>query len=161
MEGATTLPDFPIADTKLESYTGTIDEALKKRYQQLVGSMASISVFTGPDISLTHSVLSRYLTSPGDQHLLAAIHAWRFLIRTRNLALKTSVLMSDNNGYSISGPAPDANNPLDPEPIFFGVSDASFADDPFTRSSSDGYLFKLFGMPMKATEQRSGTNPTT
>jgi hypothetical protein len=80
MEGATTLPDFPIADTQLKPYTGVVDEALKKRYQQLVGSMAYISVFTRPDISLTHSILSRYLTSPGEQHLRAAIHAWRFLI---------------------------------------------------------------------------------
>jgi hypothetical protein len=163
MEGATTLPEFPMADTKLKPYTGTVDEALKKRYQQLVGSMAYISVFTRPDISLTHSVLSRHLTSPGEQHLRAAIHAWRYLIRTRNLALKASALTSDNNGYSIPGPAPDVDNPLDPEPIFFGASDASFADDPSTRVSSDGYLFKLFGMPIdwKATKQRSVTKSTT
>jgi hypothetical protein len=49
------------------------------------------------------------------------------------------------------------------EPIFFGASDASFADDPSTRASSDGYLFKLFGMPIdwKATKQRSITKSTT
>ena len=32
IEGATTLPDFPMADTKLNTYTGTVDEALKRRY---------------------------------------------------------------------------------------------------------------------------------
>jgi hypothetical protein len=32
MEGATTLLDFPMADTQLKPYTGVIDEALKKRY---------------------------------------------------------------------------------------------------------------------------------
>jgi hypothetical protein len=32
MEGATTLPDFLIANTQLKLYTGVIDEALKKRY---------------------------------------------------------------------------------------------------------------------------------
>ena len=124
--------------------------------------MTYILVFTRPDISLTHSVLSRYLISPGEQHLLAAIHVWRFLIRTRNLALKASALISDNNGYSIPGPAPNANS-FDPEPIFFGASDASFADDPSTRSSSDGYLFKLFRMLIdwKATKQRSVTKSNT
>ena len=166
MEGATTLPDFPIADTKLKPHTETVDEALKKRYQQLVGSMAYISVFTRPDISFTHSILSRYLTSPGEQHLRAAIHAWRFLIRTRNLALKTSALTPDNTGYSVPGPTPNTTpNTKNPElePIFFGASDASFADDPLTRASSDGYLFKLFGMPIdwKATKQRSVTKSTT
>jgi hypothetical protein len=142
MEGATTLPDFPMIETQLDTYTGVVDEALKKRYQQLVGSMAYISVFTRPDISLTHSILSRHLTKPGQRHLDAAIHAWRFLIKTRNLAIKASALTSDNTGYSISGTNPNT------EPVFFRASDASFADDPSTRASSDGYLFKLFGMPI-------------
>jgi hypothetical protein len=154
MEGATTLPDFPMAETNLKPNT-VVDETLKKRYQQLVGSLAYISVFTRPDISLTHSILSQYLNNPGEQHLRAAIHAWRFLIKTRNLALKASALTADSAGYSV----PVTN----PEPIFFGASDASFADDPSTRASSDGYLFKLFGMPIdwKATKQRSVTKSTT
>ncbi|KAI1507549.1 Pol protein [Pyrenophora tritici-repentis] len=137
MEGATTLPDFPMAETNLEPNT-VVDKALKKRYQQLVGSLAYISVFTRPDISLTHSILSRYLNNPGEQHLRAAIHAWRFLVKTRNFALKASALTPDN-------------------------TDASFADDLSTRRSSDGYLFKLFGMPIdwKATKQRSVTKSTT
>jgi hypothetical protein len=166
IEEATTLPDFPMTDTKLELYTGTVDEALKKKYQQLVGSIAYISVFTRLDISLTHSVLSRYLTSPREQHLLAAIHAWRFLIRTRNLALKASALIPESYGYSVPGPTPDTNNTVlnsELEPIFFGASDASFADGPSTRASSDGYLFKLFGMAIdwKATKQQSVTKSTT
>jgi hypothetical protein len=146
IEGATTLPDFPIAETDLELNT-VVDETLKKRYQQLVSSLAYILVFTRPDISLTHSILSRYLNNPGEQHLRAAIHAWRFLIKTRNFALKASALTPDSAGYSI----PRTTNP---EPIFFGALDASFADDPSTRASSDGYLFKLFRMPIdwKATK---------
>jgi hypothetical protein len=136
MEGVTTLLDFSMADTNLEPYTGIVDEALKKRYQQLVGSMAYISVFTRPDILLTHSVLSQYLTSPGEQHLCAAIHAWCFLIRTQNLALKASAFTHDNTGYSVPGLAPitepNANIAFTPELIFFGASDASFADNPST-----------------------------
>jgi hypothetical protein len=167
MEGATTLPEFPMGDTQLQPHTGVVDEALKKRYQQLVGSMAYISVFTRPDISLTHSILSRYLTSPGEQHLRAAIHAWRFLIRTRNLALKASASTRDSTGYTVTSATPKIITHTTfnhgPEPIFFGASDASFADDPTTRTSSDGYLFKLFGMPIdwKATKQRSVTKSTT
>jgi hypothetical protein len=119
--------------------------------------MAYISVFTRPDISLTYSVLFRHLTKPGQRHLDAAIHAWRFLIKTRNLALKASALTTDNTGYSISGS--DSTT----EPVFFRASNASFADDPSTRASSDGYLFKLFRMPIdwKATKQRSVTKSTT
>jgi hypothetical protein len=92
------------------------------------------------------------------------------LIRTRNLALKALAFTPENTGYSIPGPAPnttpntlpDTEN-LELEPIFFGASDASFADNPLTRASSDSYLFKLFGMPIdwKATKQRSVTKSTT
>ena len=138
--------------------------------------MAYISVFTRsrPDISFTYFILSQYLNSSREQHLRAAIHAWRFLIRTRNLALKTSALTPDNTGYSVPGLTPNTTPSSTPdstpntknpelEPIFFGASDASFADNPLTRASSDGYLFKLFGMLIdwKATKQRSVTKSTT
>jgi hypothetical protein len=68
----------------------------------------------------------------------------------------TSALTPGSTGYSI----PRTTNP---EPIFFGASDASFADNPSTRASSDGYLFKLFGMPVdwKATKQQSVAKSTT
>jgi hypothetical protein len=167
MEGATTLPEFPMADTQLQPYTGVIDEAIKEGYQQLVGSMAYISVFTRPDISLTHSILSRYLTSPEEQHLRAAIRAWRFLIGTHSLVLKTSASTPESTGYTVTSATPkiitDTTFNHELEPIFFGASDASFADDPTTRTSSDGYLFKLFGMPIdwNTTKQRSVTKSTT
>jgi hypothetical protein len=34
------------------------------------------------------------------------------------------------------------------ELIFFGASDAAYADEPDTRRSSEGYLFKLYGLPV-------------
>jgi hypothetical protein len=37
--------------------------------------MAYILVFTWLDISLTHLILSRYLTNPREQHMRAAIYA--------------------------------------------------------------------------------------
>jgi hypothetical protein len=68
----------------------------------------------------------------------AAIYAWRFLIKTRNLALKASALTNYNTRYYIPGPTPDSS--VKSELIFFGASDASFADDSSTRASSDSYL---------------------
>ncbi|KAI0570724.1 hypothetical protein Alg215_10868 [Pyrenophora tritici-repentis] len=49
------------------------------------------------------------------------------------------------------------------QPLFYGASDAAFADDLPTRRSSQGYLFMLYGMPIdwKATLQRSVTKSTT
>ena len=34
------------------------------------------------------------------------------------------------------------------ELIFFSVSNAAYADEPDTRRSSEGYLFKLNGLPV-------------
>ena len=59
---------------------------------------------------------------------------------------------------------------MDQEPIdellqqvFFRTSDAAFADEPYTRRSLQGYLFKLFRMSVdwKAAIQRTVTKSTT
>jgi hypothetical protein len=51
----------------------------------------------------------------------------------------------------------------DRDPIFFGASDASFADEVETRRSSQGYVFQLFGMTVdwKSALQRTVTKSTT
>jgi hypothetical protein len=86
--------------------------------------------------------------------LAEVTYCWRYLIGKKE--------------YSISGGSDSSQNhylldeaPI--EPVFFGASDAAFADDPETRRSSQGYIFKLFGMPVdwKANVQRSVTKSTT
>ena len=49
------------------------------------------------------------------------------------------------------------------DPLFFGALDASFADNPNTRCSSQGYLFKFGGMTIdwKFTVQRTVSKSTT
>jgi hypothetical protein len=49
------------------------------------------------------------------------------------------------------------------DPVFFGASDAAFADEPDTRRSSQGYTFRLYGMTIdwKSTVQRTVTKSTT
>jgi hypothetical protein len=114
----------------------------------------------------TYSILSQYLTSPREQYLCTAIHAWHFLIRTRNLALKTLALNPNNTRYLVPrltpNTTPNTKN-LELKPIFFRVSNALFADNLLTRASLDSYLFKLFRMLIdwKATKQRLVTKLTT
>jgi hypothetical protein len=57
----------------------------------------------------------------------------------------------------------DQGDPYPGEPIFFRASDAAFGDDIDSRRSSQGYLFKLYGMTIdwKATLQRCVTKSTT
>jgi hypothetical protein len=49
------------------------------------------------------------------------------------------------------------------DPLFFGSSDASYADEPETRRSSQGYAFKFGGLMIdwKSTVQRTVTKSTT
>jgi hypothetical protein len=129
------------------------------RYQQLVGSLAYISTSTRPDVARAHSVLARHLQNPGQKHLHAVHHVWRYLIGAKNLAIRASADIQ-RGITSVSTPELAAQQL---EPLFYGASDAAFADEPETRRSSQGYLFKLYGLPIdwKATVQRSVTKSTT
>ena len=151
-------PDFPLKETILPPSTEEPNTERTKLYQQLVGSLAFISTFTRPDVARAHSVLARHLANPGQKHLYAAIHCWRYLIGKRNLAMKASGSIKQRDHYWI--PIEDAEPD---DPIFFGASDAAYADEPETRRSSEGFLFKLFGLPVdwKAAIQRTVTKSTT
>lgn len=56
-------------------------------------------------------------------------------------ATRALAYMTGTKTYAIEfGPPTDAESP-----VFFGASDAAFADDPITRRSAEGYIFKMFG----------------
>jgi hypothetical protein len=152
-------PDSPLAENYLEPSKDPPDDAQTEKYQQLVGSLGYLSSFTRPDIARTHSILARHLQNPGPAHIRAAIHCWRYVIGTKNLATRAAETIQSHDTY-YSKPLTDPNHE---EPLFYGASDASFADEPETRRSSQGYLFKLYGMPIdwKATVQRTVTRSTT
>jgi hypothetical protein len=146
----------PLAEDYLEASTEPHNDRRTRTYQQLVGSLAYISVFTRPDVARAHSVLARHLQNPGQKHLSAAYQVWRYLIRTKYLAISASG-DTPQNSYYLTKPQ-EARDDL----VFYGASDAAFADDP-ERKSSQGYLFSLYGLPIdwKATVQRSVTKSTT
>jgi len=156
---STRYPDVPLRENHFLPSTEEPNAARTHRYQQLIGSLAYISTSTRPDVARAHSVLARHLQNPGQKHLYAAHHVWRYLIGTKNLAIRASADIQQGI-TSITTPEP-ATQEL--EPLFYGASDAAFADEPETRRSSQGYLFKLYGLPIdwKATVQRSVTKSTT
>jgi len=142
-------PAVPLVENTLVQSSEEQNYQRTQLYQQLVGSLAYISTFTRPDVARAHSVLARHLQNPGQKHLSAAKHVWRYLYGTRHLAIRAKEAESSSSLWDKS--------------LFFGASDAAFADDEDTRQSSHGYLFKLYGMPIdwKATRQRSVTKSTT
>jgi hypothetical protein len=132
-----------------------------KRYQQLVGHVAYLVQYTGPDLARTHSVYAAHLVNPGQQHLALLEKTWHYIGNTRHLALQG---MAVENGkaqeYNSIGTAIEQSyNTTN----FLGTADAAFADDIKTRRSSQGYLFQLFNMTVdwKSTLQRTVTKSTT
>lgn len=114
-------------------------------YQQRVGSINYAAVITRPDIAYAASKLSKFLTYPSKKHMEAANRVLLYLAHTKDLAIKF-----------------DARVP-DPQTIFLASSDASYADDPNTRYSSQGYGFKLFNgiIDWKAAKQKTVTTSST
>ena len=114
-------------------------------YHQRIGSINFAAVNTRPDIAFAASTLSEFLTNPSPQHLEAANRVLRYLAHTRSYGIVFNAQAINTNC------------------IFFGSSDASFADDIETRYSSQGYCFKLFdGMiDWKASKQRTVTTGST
>jgi len=158
-------PDVPLTVNDLPPSDEPPSLDRTHRYQSLVGSLAFISTFTRPDVARSHSVLARHLQNPGELHYRHAVHCWRYLIGKKNWAIRTAEAIQDRDIYAkvLYNDQVDQINQGDEEPVFYGASDASFADEAETRRSSQGFLYKLYGMPIdwKATVQRTVTRSTT
>ena len=86
-QGSTKYPAVPLVDGKIGPSTEEPDEQRTKLYQELVGSLAYISTYTRPDVAQAHLELSRYLQNPGQKHISATYHVWKYLIGQRHLAI--------------------------------------------------------------------------
>jgi len=72
----------PMASGAMEFMVPNQEQATKKdisQYQQLIGSLMYISVYTRPDLSFTLLVLSRFLINPSQQHIKAARRVLQYL----------------------------------------------------------------------------------
>jgi hypothetical protein len=131
------LVHTPLAVDNLVPYEGTASAAAIHGYQQKIGSLLYAAVNTRPDVARTCSRLAEFARNPSPAHHLAADRAIAYLYQTRGYAIQFS------------------GDTIDTDQMIIRASDASFADDPNTRHSSQGYILKLFGGPVdwKATKQ--------
>jgi hypothetical protein len=155
LKGKAVYPDVPLKENWLPKSTEPPNENRTKLYQELVGSLAYLASFTRPETARAHSVLARHLQNPGQKHLHSVIHAWRYVIGSETRAICADGRKIDTGTFYGADQVT--------EPAFFGASDASYADEPDTLRSSEGYVFMLAGMPIdwKATIQRTVTKSTT
>jgi hypothetical protein len=92
-----------------------------------------------PDIARAHVLFACHLTYPGQSHVSKVRKTWEYLLGTKGYALETSALkhnlveyVTDDLSYKDS--------------LFFSSSDASYADEPETCRSLQGYTFKFGSM---------------
>jgi hypothetical protein len=149
-------PDTPLTENWLPQSIEEPDVARTKLYQQLISSLAYITVWGRPDVARTHVVFACHLTNLGQSHILKIRQTWRYLLSTKALALEASASTHDIAEYL-------TDDLTYRDPLFFRSSDASYADEPETRRSSQGYAFKFGGLMIdwKSTVQRTVTKSTT
>jgi len=106
-------------------------------YQSIIGSLMYAMTQTRPDLAFPVSLLSRFATNPSAAHMGAAKRVLRYLKHTRDLRITY-------NGHTEHG-------------AFQGYSDADWAGDTETRSSTSAYVFFLFGAPITWKSSRQHT----
>ena len=97
------------------------EEADKKTYQSLIGSVMFLMLATRPDLAYSISSLSRYNANPKSAHLAAAKRILRYVKGTKEAGLTLGGSSLELKGYA----------------------DAAFADDDATGRSTCGYVFML------------------
>lgn len=95
-------------------------------------------MFTRPDMAKSYSLLAEHLTNPTLEDLECANQCIQYLYSNRYRAIL----------YQVSGGSVG---------VFDGASDAAFADDFQTRTSSEAYLFRLFGGPIAWAAKKQPT----
>ena len=111
-----------------------------KLYQELIGSLNHLAVFSRPDISNAVSQLSQFLQDPTETHMKAARHVLRYLKGTRNFSI--------TYGHS-------------QELRILGFSDANWGGDKNDRKSTTGYLYMINNGAVSWTSHKQSTVATS
>jgi hypothetical protein len=118
--------------------TSLDDECLS--YAEMVGCLLYVAVCSRPDIQFAASALARYMSCPTKELVKHAIHVFRYLAGTVELALE----------FQGKG-----------QPVCY--VDADYGGDAATRRSTTGYAFMLFGacVSWQSRLQRTVATSTT
>jgi hypothetical protein len=135
----------PLAVDNLTPYDQTASPLSITGYQQKIGSLLYAAINTRLDIARICSRLAEFMRNPSSVRHYTADRAIAYLYQTRGYAL-----MYDGRTVNTDN-------------MIVRASDASFADDPINRRSSQGFILKLFGGPVdwKATKQTHVTKSST
>jgi len=146
--------------------------------QEKVGSILYAAVVTRPDVSFAASQLSQFAMNPSFEHLRYANRVLSYLQTTKYYAIEFSGSVDRTiEGETGSGSVDKTtegetgSSSIDKatevetgdDEVLQLSSDASFADDPESRKSTQGYLMKLFSgaITWQSSKQKTVTTSTT
>jgi transposase InsO family protein len=136
MESAATTstplpPSLPLLTTRPND-----KKANQQLYQEIVGSLNHIAVFSRPDISCAVSQLSQFNKDPSETHLKAARHVLRYLKFTRHWRI------TYGNSKTLD---------------IRGYADANWGGDKNDRKSTTGYVFIINNGAVSWTSHKQST----
>ena len=140
------MTDCTEASTPLVHHLSAQDSGAKlsasehERYHNMVGSLLYLACWSRPDISLAISELSRFVSCPGEKHMVAVKHLLRCLKGSRELGLKYS--------------KPGNSGPMDRPNKLWGFVDSDWAGCPDSRRSTSGYALMLNGAAISWKSKR-------
>jgi hypothetical protein len=109
-------------------------------YRNMVGSLLYLACWSRPDISFAVSELSRFVSSPGQNHMQAVKHLLRYLKGTSELGLRYS--------------KPKNSGPMDRPNVLWGFVDSDWAGCQDSRRSTSGYVLMLNGAAVSWKSKR-------
>ena len=129
------------ASTQLVATNQPLSAPLHALYRVLIGRLNYLAVMTRPDICTAVHQLARFLSAPGEEHMVAAKHLLRYLRGTPQLGLKYSKTPSLPSFDDVQVPEAFAHSDN-----LNGFVDANWAPSSDTqRKSTTGYVFMLHG----------------
>ena len=133
-------PHFKLSSSQ-SPQTDEENEVMKKvPYANAIGSMMYAMVCTRPDISYAVSLVSRFMSNPGEEHWKAVKWVLRYLVGSVEIGLCFKEGNKQENAVK-------------------GYVDSDYAGDLDKRRSLTGYVFTLFGntVSWKASKQDTVT----
>jgi hypothetical protein len=131
-----------VAPTPLHESTNLLDAtpydkmANMTLYQEIIGSLNHLAVYSRPDISNAVSQLSQFMQNPTETHMKSARYVLRYLKGTQNL----SITYGRSSSFRIHG-----------------FSDANWGGDKNDRKSTTGYLFMVNSGAVSWTSHKQST----
>ena len=117
------------------------DPLLIQTYQSIVGSLMYLSLSTRPDISYAVNGLSRYLSNPGNTHVVAAKRVLRYLNKTQHA--KLTYKQNDTSNQD--------------QLVINAYCDADWANDMDERKSTTGYIIMINDCPVIWNSKKQST----